>query len=73
MLKPTDVIPSWRSIEIRRLPGGACEVHLSNDAAALATAASISEISLSMSHDATLGLATVVGVVDHSSAPDVAA
>jgi holo-[acyl-carrier protein] synthase len=62
LLQPRDVVPGWRSIEIRRLPGGAVAVQLEGTAADLAAAASIEDISLSMSHDAGVAIATAVGI-----------
>jgi len=61
LLQPVDVVPTWRSIEVRRLPGGAPEIALSDDAAALAAAAGITQIAISLSHGAGVGIATAVG------------
>ena len=60
VLQPEGARPDWRSIEIRRLVGGACEVHLTGSAAVLAAAAGIGEISVSITHEA--GLAGAVAV-----------
>jgi holo-[acyl-carrier protein] synthase len=62
LLQPVDTIPTWRSIEIERLDGGASRVQLSGDAALLARHAGISSLSLSMSHGAGIATATVVGL-----------
>jgi holo-[acyl-carrier protein] synthase len=62
LLQPKDVVPKWRSIEVRRLPGGAPTVHLIGDAAALAHEAGIEAISISMSHGSGISTATAVAV-----------
>lgn len=51
---------AWQSIEIRRLTGGACEVHLHGDALTLARRLGIAELSVSMSHEHEYATATVV-------------
>jgi phosphopantetheine--protein transferase-like protein len=66
VLQPEGARPDWRSIEIRRKTGGACEVQLSGTAAALADAAGIGEISISITHEA--GLAGAVAVASRSGA-----
>jgi holo-[acyl-carrier protein] synthase len=63
LLDPTDLIPGWRSIEIRNAPNGAPSVHLSGAAAELAKQRGIGSIAISMSHGAGIGLATVVASV----------
>jgi holo-[acyl-carrier protein] synthase len=67
LLQPVDLIPTWRSIEIRKSPGGSVSIDLSGDAAVLAQQSGISSIALSLSHGAGIGMATVVGLV---SRPD---
>lgn len=59
---PQDGI-SWRSIEVRRLPEGACEITLHDAALALARRAGVSELSVSMSHEGEYAMATVVANV----------
>jgi holo-[acyl-carrier protein] synthase len=51
---------SWRSIEVRRLPEGACEIALHDAALVLARRAGVSELSLSMTHEGEYAMATVV-------------
>jgi holo-[acyl-carrier protein] synthase len=60
LLSPSDLVPTWRSIEIRTATNGAPSVHLSGDAAELAAQRRIGPIALSMSHGAGVGLATAV-------------
>lgn len=69
MLRPVDVIPTWRSIEVQRVPGGATSVRLTGDAAIIAEQAGINLISLSMSHGAGIGTATVVGLAGAGTSP----
>jgi holo-[acyl-carrier protein] synthase len=51
VLRPEGPRPEWRSIEIRRLKGGWCEVVLRGRAAALAANAGIAEVAVSISHE----------------------
>jgi holo-[acyl-carrier protein] synthase len=67
LLKPVDDAPGWRSIEVRRQPGGACAVHLSDTAAERAAALGLDFVDISMSHGAGIGLATVIGVTATST------
>ncbi len=61
VLRPIDVQPAWRTIELHRMTGGWCEIRLSGRAAELATEAGFGEFSVSLSHEATLAAAVVVG------------
>ena len=49
-----------RSIEVRQLPDGACEIVLHDGALAFARRSGIAELSLSMSHEQDYATATVV-------------
>ncbi len=61
VLRPVGARPAWRSIELHRTAGGWCEIHLSGSAAALAADAGIDGLSVSLSHEASLAAAVVVG------------
>jgi holo-[acyl-carrier protein] synthase len=61
VLRPVEVQPAWRSIELHRMTGGWCEIHLSGLAAELAAEAGIDELSVSVSHEAAVAAAVVVG------------
>lgn len=61
VLRPVDVQPDWRSIELHRMTGGWCEIRLSGAAEELATAAGIGALSVSLSHETTMAAAVVVG------------
>jgi holo-[acyl-carrier protein] synthase len=61
VLAPSGPRPEWRSIEVVRLPHGACELRLHGTAAALAQAAGFGGFSVSLTHEATLAAAVVVG------------
>jgi holo-[acyl-carrier protein] synthase len=61
VLAPTGPRPEWRSIEVVRLPHGACELHLHGTAAALADAAGLRGFSVSLTHEGGLAAAVVVG------------
>jgi holo-[acyl-carrier protein] synthase len=63
LLQPVDIIPTWRSIEIKRLAGGANDVRLTGDAEILARQGGITSIAISMSHGAGIGTATAIGLV----------
>lgn len=57
-----DVIPRWRSIEVRTASSGAPAVVLHDEAAHLAQQRGIGPISVSLSHGAGIGTATVVAL-----------
>ncbi len=59
-LRPPEPWMAWRDIEIRRHPGGWCDVALSGQAAALARESGLSEFAVSMSHDVEYATAVVV-------------
>ena len=61
VLRPVGARPAWRSIELHRMTEGWCEIRLSGTAAALAEAAGIDGLSVSLSHEASLAAAVVVG------------
>jgi len=61
VLRPVEVQPEWRSIELHRMPGGWCEIRLSGTAEELAVAARIDGLSVSLSHEASVAAAVVVG------------
>ena len=61
VLRPVEVQPDWRSIEIHRMTGGWCEIRLSGQAAELAAEAGIGELTVSLSHEASVAGAVVIG------------
>ena len=61
VLRPVDHQPPWRSIELHRMTGGWCEIRLSGQAAELAAEAGIGELTVSLSHEASVAGAVVVG------------
>ena len=63
VLRPTGARPDWRSIEVRRDPGGWCEITLTGLAAELAREADISSLAVSLSHDNGLANAVVVATI----------
>ena len=60
VLRPVEVQPEWRSIELHRMTGGRCEVRLSGLAAALAVDEGIDGLSVSLSHEGSVAAAVVV-------------
>jgi holo-[acyl-carrier protein] synthase len=64
ILDTTRTVPPWKSIEVRRTPGGRPEIHLQDEAAQLAHDQGIGEISLSLSHGAGIANAVVVAQMD---------
>ena len=60
VLHTRDAQPDWRSIEVRRTPGGWCEINLTGLAASLALSEHIQALDLSMSHDGSTAVAVVV-------------
>jgi len=65
VLRPVGPRPPWRSIEVRRVDGGACELALSGEAARLAAEAGISELTVSLTHERHWAAAVVVAVCDN--------
>ena len=64
VLRPAENQPDWRSIEIRRDPAGWCSVHLSDGAAAMAREQGITNMAVSLTHEAGMAAAVVVAVCD---------
>jgi holo-[acyl-carrier protein] synthase len=62
VLRPVAHQPDWRSIEIRRDPAGWCAVHLSDEAARMAREQGISNLAVSLTHEAGMAAAVVVAV-----------
>lgn len=62
LLSPTEIVPPWRSIEIRTAENGAPALHLIGEAAELAAQLRLGEIALSMTHGAGIAAATVVAL-----------
>jgi holo-[acyl-carrier protein] synthase len=60
VLRPADVTPAWKTIEVRRHPSGWCEIHLSGEAAELAAAAQITELAVSLTHEGDIAAAVVL-------------
>ena len=54
----------WRSIEVRQLEEGACEIVLHGEALVMAQRRGIAELSISLSHEADYATATVVARVE---------
>jgi len=59
VLQPAVGQPEWRSMEVRRIRGGACRMELSGTAAALAEDAGITSLALSMTHEGPYAAAVV--------------
>jgi holo-[acyl-carrier protein] synthase len=62
VLRPVGPRPEWRSIEVRRVDGGWCELRLSGTAAALAAEAGITSLAVSVTHEPMMAAACVVGM-----------
>jgi holo-[acyl-carrier protein] synthase len=63
VLRPAGAQPDWRSIEVRRDASGACHLHLTGTAAAMAEAAGITGLAVSLTHERDLAAAVVVATV----------
>jgi holo-[acyl-carrier protein] synthase len=61
VLRPDGVRPEWRDIEVRQQASGACDIVLYGTAAELAASRGIDELSVSLSHEAGMAVAVVVG------------
>ena len=73
VLRPADVRPDWRAIEVRRHESGACDLQLSGTAAAQAAAAGITGLAVSLTHEGDLAAAVVVASVDPIEPEEAAA
>lgn len=60
VLRPDDLQPDWRSIEVRRHEGGACSVELSGSAARLAAERGLGPIAISLCHEGPVALCVAV-------------
>jgi holo-[acyl-carrier protein] synthase len=69
VLRPDGSGIDWRTIEVVRHPGGWCGLRLTGSAAELARRSGISSLSVSMSHEAGLAVAVVVGLVGPVPSP----
>lgn len=70
VLRPTGPRPEWRSIEVFRTEGGWCEIRLHGRASALAGVAGIDRWAVSLTHEAAMAAAVVVGVGGGDAAAD---
>lgn len=68
VLRPVGPRPEWRSIEVFRTEGGWCEIRLRGRASVLADAAGIDQWAVSLTHEAAMAAAVVVGMGTGSSA-----
>jgi holo-[acyl-carrier protein] synthase len=67
VLRPVGHQPDWRSMEVRRDPGGWCSMSLSGHAAVLADEAGIAELAVSLTHEGGLAAAVVVALCHEAS------
>jgi holo-[acyl-carrier protein] synthase len=65
VLRPTDLRPEWRSIEVRRQAGGWCDLILTGEAAELALSEGVDNIAISLSHDGNVAIAMAMARVDN--------
>lgn len=61
-LRPHNIIPEWRDIEVVRMPGGWVRIQLTGGASQLAEECGLHDLELSLSHDGAIAVATVVGI-----------
>ena len=69
VLRPTANQPDWRTMEVRRNPGGWCTMVLSGHAAVLADEAGIAELAVSLTHEETVAGAVVVALCHEPATP----
>jgi holo-[acyl-carrier protein] synthase len=62
VLRPVGARPEWRTIEVRRRGSGWVEIRLTGRAAELAIGAGIEQFAVSLTHEASMAAAVVVGV-----------
>jgi holo-[acyl-carrier protein] synthase len=61
VLRAADARPPWTSIEVHRQPGGWCELRLNDAAARMAREQRITDFAVSLTHEAGLAAAVVIG------------
>jgi len=71
VLRPHDARPDWRSIEVVRLPSGACKLKLRGEAARLAVERGVGPLALSMTHEGGLAAAVVVSATFSAAQPQI--
>jgi holo-[acyl-carrier protein] synthase len=71
ILRPIDVRPAWRDIEVRSEAGGWTGMRLSGLAADLADEAGIEQVAVSLTHEEPMAAALVVGVCRSHESPDL--
>lgn len=64
VLRSSDVIPPWTSVEVVRSPGGWTDLCLHGIAKSMADGAGIDTLALSLSHSAGYGMAVVIATLD---------
>jgi holo-[acyl-carrier protein] synthase len=62
VLRPVGAQPEWTSIEVQRDPGGWCHLHLTRSAAEMAERQGITDLTVSLTHEAGFAAAVVVAV-----------
>lgn len=67
VLRPDDVAPGWRDIEVWRQEAGWCEIRLHGTAAELAAGAGLGEVSVSITHANDVAAAVAVALVPDAS------
>lgn len=61
-LRPLNIIPEWRDMEVVRMPGGWVRISLTRVARQLAEENGLLNLEVSLAHDGTVAVATVVGL-----------
>jgi holo-[acyl-carrier protein] synthase len=69
VLRPQGHQPEWKSIEVRRDPGGWCTMSLTGHAAVLAAQGGITELAVSLTHDEGIAAAVVVALCNELEEP----
>lgn len=67
-LRPVNIVPEWRDIEVVRMPGGWVRISLTGAARKLAAENGLLDFEVSLAHDGTVAVATVVGLGRHEPA-----
>ncbi len=70
VLQPLAHQPDWTSMQVRRLPSGACSLELSGTAAELAESAGITSLCLSMTHEGPFAAAIVFALCGVPGQPE---
>jgi holo-[acyl-carrier protein] synthase len=67
VLRPSDSLPDWRSIEVQTAADGSCAIALTGLAGRLAHEAGISNVAVSLTHEGSVAAAVAIAICGEPS------